>query len=36
MGTEGTLRITHTWIKTGNRWQIVGGMSMPEPTVLHK
>jgi hypothetical protein len=31
MGTERTVRITHTWIKTGKDWQIVGGMSMPEP-----
>lgn len=22
-------RITHTWIKTGNTWQIIGGMSAP-------
>jgi ketosteroid isomerase-like protein len=35
-GTEATLRITHTWIKTGNDWQIVGGMSMPEPSNPHK
>jgi len=31
MGTERTVRITHTWIKTGKDWQIMGGMSMPEP-----
>ncbi len=24
-------RITHTWIKNGANWQIIGGMSMPEP-----
>lgn len=36
MGSEGTLRITHTWIKTGNDWQIVGGMSMLEPANPHK
>jgi ketosteroid isomerase-like protein len=24
-------RITHTWIKNGAKWQIIGGMSMPEP-----
>jgi len=29
MGTERTLRVTHTWIKVGKNWQIVGGMSMP-------
>ena len=23
------LRITHTWIRTGNTWQIIGGMSSP-------
>lgn len=23
------IRITHTWIKTGNTWQIIGGMSAP-------
>ena len=30
-GTVRTLRITHAWLKTGNDWQIIGGMSMPEP-----
>jgi ketosteroid isomerase-like protein len=24
-------RITHTWLKTGKDWRIIGGMSMPEP-----
>ena len=23
------MRITHTWIRTGNTWQIIGGMSAP-------
>lgn len=23
------IRITHTWIKTGDTWQIIGGMSAP-------
>ena len=23
------LRITHTWMRTGNTWQIIGGMSAP-------
>ena len=23
------LRITHTWIRTGGTWQIIGGMSSP-------
>ena len=26
-----TNRITHTWIKTGAGWQILGGMSTPPP-----
>jgi ketosteroid isomerase-like protein len=30
-GAEQKIRVTHTWIKTGNRWEIIGGMSMPEP-----
>lgn len=32
-GAASTLRISHTWLKTGNDWRIVGGMSMPEPSV---
>jgi hypothetical protein len=28
-GEPSTTRITHTWIKTGNTWQIIGGMSAP-------
>lgn len=24
-----TSRVTHTWLKTGSSWQIVGGMSAP-------
>jgi ketosteroid isomerase-like protein len=31
-GAKHTLRITHTWIKSGNAWQIIGGMSMPKPS----
>ena len=27
-----TVRITHTWIKTGDSWQIHGGMSSTEPS----
>jgi len=23
-------RITHTWLKDGKDWHIIGGMSMPE------
>lgn len=30
-GDSHTLRITHTWLKDGNDWRIIGGMSMPEP-----
>ena len=25
-----TMRITHTWIKRGHEWKIIGGMSMLE------
>jgi ketosteroid isomerase-like protein len=32
-GTPRTTRVTHTWIKNGKDWQIIGGMSMPEATV---
>jgi ketosteroid isomerase-like protein len=35
-GTEHPLRITHMWIKTGNEWQIIGGMGMPEPETAQK
>jgi ketosteroid isomerase-like protein len=30
-GTPHTLRITHAWVRSGKDWQIIGGMSMPEP-----
>jgi Domain of unknown function (DUF4440) len=30
-GEPHTLRITHTWIRAGEGWQIIGGMSSPEP-----
>jgi len=30
-GTAQTTRITHAWQKIANDWQIIGGMSMPEP-----
>jgi ketosteroid isomerase-like protein len=30
-GVPHTLRITHAWVRSGKNWQIVGGMSMPEP-----
>ncbi len=29
-----TSRITHTWIKVGDTWQILGGMSAPEPNPM--
>jgi Domain of unknown function (DUF4440) len=29
-GQTYTIRITHTWLKDGNDWHIIGGMSMPE------
>jgi len=30
-GEPHTLRVTHTWIRVGKGWQIIGGMSSPEP-----
>ena len=30
-GALPTLRITHAWLRSGNDWRIIGGMSMPEP-----
>jgi ketosteroid isomerase-like protein len=30
-GEPHTLRMTHTWIKAGKGWQIITGMSAPEP-----
>ena len=30
-GEARTLRITHAWLRSGKDWQIIGGMSMPEP-----
>ena len=35
-GAANTIRITHTWRKTGNDWRIRGGMSMPEPDTSPK
>ena len=29
-GAAHTIRITHTWLKDGKHWRIIGGMSMPE------
>ncbi len=28
---RGTMRVTHTWVRMGSGWQILGGMSCPEP-----
>ena len=30
-GAAQTLRITHSWLRSGKDWRIIGGMSMPEP-----
>jgi ketosteroid isomerase-like protein len=30
-----TSRVTHTWLKTGSSWQIVGGMSAPSESSGH-
>ncbi len=35
-GAAHTLRITHTWLKDGKDWRILGGMSMPEPAPPQK
>jgi ketosteroid isomerase-like protein len=35
-GDEHSVRVTHTWIKNGNDWQIVGGMSMAISTSPQK
>jgi ketosteroid isomerase-like protein len=35
-GAAHTLRIMHTWLKTGDDWRIIGGMSMPEPETPRK
>jgi hypothetical protein len=29
-GAPHTIRVTHTWLKDGKAWQIIGGMSMQE------
>jgi len=29
-GLSHTIRVTHTWLKDGNNWHIIGGMSMQE------
>ena len=30
-GVPHMVRITHAWLRSGKDWQIIGGMSMPEP-----
>jgi ketosteroid isomerase-like protein len=30
-----TSRVTHTWLKTGNIWEILGGMSAPDGSPGH-
>jgi ketosteroid isomerase-like protein len=35
-GPTHTVRITHAWVRTGDSWQIIGGMSMPEPETPQK
>lgn len=35
-GAAHTFRITHTWLKDGKDWRIIGGMSAPEPAAPQK
>ena len=35
-GNADTIRITHTWVRTGSNWQILGGMSAPEAEARQK
>jgi Domain of unknown function (DUF4440) len=35
-GITTTLRVTHTWVKVGTDWQIIDGMSMPQPASQQK
>ena len=35
-GPMRTIRITHSWVKNGREWQIISGMSMPEPVASSK
>jgi hypothetical protein len=35
-GPTHTVRITHAWLRTGDSWQIIGGMSMGEPETPKK
>jgi len=31
-GEPSTIRVTHTWVRTSDGWQIIGGMAAPVPT----
>jgi hypothetical protein len=35
-GATRLLRITHTWLRNGKDWQIIGGMSMPQGSTPQK
>jgi len=35
-GDVHTMRITHTWLRTGTDWRIIGGMSTPEVAAAQK
>jgi len=35
-GPAHIVRITHAWLRTGDSWQIIGGMSMGEPETPQK
>lgn len=35
-GDRHTIRVTHTWMKNGTDWQIIGGMSMAETMPAQK
>ncbi|MBV9719510.1 MAG: nuclear transport factor 2 family protein [Candidatus Eremiobacteraeota bacterium] len=33
-GTPSTTRVMHTWLKVGSDWQIIDGMSSPQPAAF--
>lgn len=35
-GAPSTIRIMQAWLRTGTKWRIISGMSMPEPGPLAK
>lgn len=35
-GEPSTIRLTHTWIKTGGGWKIISGMAAPPPPTATK